>query len=123
MKTKKSKEYYLDLDYEIIFRKLSSEDGGGYFAYYKDFKGVMGDGESMEEAMKDVKSAFSCYVEVALESSQEIKEPQHLERSKRINITIPENILHKIDKYVKSQNINRSAFFKESALRAMYAHA
>ena len=120
MKTKMTKEYYVALDYEIIFRKLSSEDGGGYFAYYKDFKGVMGDGESMEEAMEDVKSAFSCYVEVALENNQEVKEPQHLERSKRINITIPENILHKIDKYVKSHNINRSAFFKESALQAMH---
>jgi metal-responsive CopG/Arc/MetJ family transcriptional regulator len=48
-----------------------------------------------------------------------IKEPQYLERSKRINITIPENVLNKIDKYVKSHNINRSAFFKESALQAM----
>jgi predicted RNase H-like HicB family nuclease len=119
MKNKKNKAYYLALNYEIIFRKLSSENGGGYFAYYKDFKGVMGDGESMEESMEDVKSAFSCYVEVALENNEEIKEPQHLERSKRINITIPENILHKIDKYVKSHNSNRSAFFKESALRAM----
>ncbi|MDQ7083580.1 MAG: hypothetical protein Q9M36_01010 [Sulfurovum sp.] len=56
--------------------------------------------------MEDVKSAFSCYVEVALENMQEIKEPQHLQRSKRINITIPENILHKIDKYVNNTLAN-----------------
>ena len=115
----KTREYYLALEYEIIFRKISKEDGGGYFAYYKDFRGVMGDGETMDEAMDDVKSAFASFVEVALENHEEIKEPQHLERSKRINITIPENILNKIDKYVKSHNINRSAFFKESALKAM----
>ncbi len=72
------KEYYLGLDYEIIVRKLSLEDGGGYFAYYKDFKGVMGDGKSIEDAMKDVKSAFSSYLEVALEQNKEIKKPSYL---------------------------------------------
>ena len=111
----KNKEYYLALDYEITVRKLSAEDGGGYFAYYKDFKGVMGDGDNVEMAIYDVKSAFACYLEVALEN----KEPSHLERSKRINITIPLNVLNKIDNFVKEHDTNRSAFFKDSALRAM----
>ena len=114
-----SKEYYLNLDYEITVRKLSEEDGGGYFAYYKDFKGVMGDGESIEEAMIDVKSAFSCYLEVAIGNKEVIKEPSHLDRSKRINITIPISVLNKIDNYVKDHHTSRSSFFKESALRAM----
>jgi predicted RNase H-like HicB family nuclease len=114
-----NKAYYLNLDYEIVIRKLTLEDGGGYFAYYKDFQGVMGDGESMEEALIDVKSAFGCYLEVALEKDEEIKEPSHLSKSKRINITIPVSVLNKIDKYVASQHISRSSFFKESALRAM----
>jgi len=116
MRTKKE---YLELDYEIIVRKISDEDGGGYFAYYKDFKGVMGDGESVEEAIKDAKSAFECYLEIALEKGEEIKEPSHYNMSKRINITIPINVLNKIDNYVKANNINRSAFFKESALKAI----
>ena len=33
----RNKAYYLNLDYEIVIRKLTLEDGGGYFAYYKDF--------------------------------------------------------------------------------------
>ena len=115
----KNKEYYLNLDYEVTVRKLSEEDGGGYFAYYKDFKGVMGDGESIEEAIKDVKSAFSCYLVVALENKEEIKEPSHLDKSKRINITIPISVLNKIDNYVKDHHTNRSSFFKESALQTM----
>jgi predicted RNase H-like HicB family nuclease len=115
----KNEKYYLDLDYEIIVRKLTPEDGGGYFAYYKDFKGVMGDGESIEEAINDVKSAFGCYVEVALENNEEIKEPSHLDKAKRINITIPLSVLNKIDNYVKDHDTNRSSFFKKSALQAM----
>ncbi len=115
----KTKEYYLNLDYETVVRKLSLEDGGGYFAYYKDFQGVMGDGASVEEAMNDVKSAFACYLEVTLEKGEEIKEPSHLSKSKRINITIPISVLSKIDKYVATHDLTRSSFFKESALRNM----
>lgn len=108
---------YLNLDYEIIIREVSEQDGGGYFAYYKDFKGVMGDGETADEAMKDVKEAFSCYLEVALQNKEEIKEPSHLMKTKRINITVPIYALEEIDTYTKNLNINRSAFLVESALK------
>jgi len=110
---------YINLDYEIIIRKVSPEDGGGYFAYYKDFKGVMGDGESADEALEDVKSAFVCYLEVALENNETIKEPSHLMKTKRINITVPAYALEKIDNYTKSHNINRSTFLVESALKQL----
>jgi len=110
---------YIDLDYEIIIRKVTPEDGGGYFAYYKDFKGVMGDGESPDEALEDVKSAFACYLEVALASNEAIKEPSHLMKSKRINITVPAYALEQIDNYAKSHNINRSTFLVESALKQL----
>ena len=108
---------YLNLDYEIIIRKVSQEEGGGYFAYYKDFKGVMGDGDSIEEAIQDVESAFSCYLEVALKNGEEIKEPSHLMKTKRVNITIPIYALEQIDTYAKSLNMNRSTFLVESALK------
>ncbi|CAA6803716.1 MAG: Unknown protein [uncultured Sulfurovum sp.] len=112
---------YLNLDYEIIIRKVSEQDGGGYFAYYKDFKGVMGDGETADEAMKDVKSAFSCYLEVALQNKEEIKEPSHLMKTKRINITVPIYALEEIDTYAKNINMNRSTFLVESALKQIKA--
>jgi len=113
------KRYYLALDYEIVLKKVSLKEGGGYFAYYKDFKGVMGDGETMQEAMDDAQSAFSTYLDVALANKQEIKLPSHLVKSKRINITIPVHVLSKIDAYVKTHDTNRSSFFKESALQVI----
>ena len=113
----KTIDYYLNLDYEIIIRELSQEDGGGYFAYYKDFKGVMGDGETADEAIKDVKSAFRCYLDVAIKNGEEIKEPSHLIKTKRINITVPIYALEKIDKYTKSHHINRSTFLVECAMK------
>ncbi len=37
----RDRDYYLNLDYEIVVRNLSKDEGGGYFAYYKDFKGPL----------------------------------------------------------------------------------
>ena len=71
----------------------------------------------MEQAINDAKSAFGCYLDVALEKGDVIKEPSHLMKTKRINITIPLYALEQIDKYAKSHNMNRSTFLVESALQ------
>ncbi|VEG60161.1 Uncharacterised protein family (UPF0150) [Campylobacter jejuni subsp. doylei] len=54
----KDLDYYLNLPYEIIIKKLDEKDGGGYFARYKDFPYIMGEGENEIKALKDVKEAF-----------------------------------------------------------------
>ncbi len=113
----KSRNYYLNLEYGIATRKLSTEEGGGTLAYYVDLPFIAGDGESMEEAINDAKSAFGCYLDVALEKGEIVKEPSHLMKTKRINITVPLYALEQIDNYAKSHNINRSTFLVESALR------
>ena len=113
----KTKEYYLNLEYGIATRKLTTEEGGGILAYYTDLPHIAGDGESIEEAIADAKSAFACYLEVALEKGDIVKEPSHLMKTKRINITIPLFALEQIDKYTKDHNMNRSTFLVESALK------
>ena len=113
----KNRDYYLNLEYGIATRNLSTQEGGGILAYYTDLPFIAGDGESIEEAISDVKSAFGCYLEVALEKGEVIKEPSHLLKSKRINITVPIYALEQIDKYAKSHNMNRSTFLVESALK------
>ena len=113
----KNREYYLNLEYGIATRKLSEEEGGGILAYYTDLPFIAGDGESVEEAINDAKSAFGCYLDVALEKGDVIKEPSHLMKTKRINITIPIYALEQIDTYAKSLNMNRSTFLVESALK------
>ena len=110
-------DYYLNLPYEIVVKKVPREDGGGYFAYFKDFTGVMGDGETDKEAIEDAWSAFKCYLEVAIDNGEEILEPSHLTKSKRVNITVPASTLEKIDVYAKNSGMNRSTFLVECALK------
>ncbi|MCK9257110.1 MAG: type II toxin-antitoxin system HicB family antitoxin [Sulfurospirillaceae bacterium] len=114
---KKNKEYYLNLPYEIAIRPLTADEGGGYLAHYnhKGLEFIMSDGESYEEVLQNVKNAFECYLDVALEKNDFIPEPNHKEKTKRINITLPERIIKMIDK----QYPNRSAFLSEAALEKL----
>ena len=114
---KKNKKYYLSLEYGLATRVLSEEEGGGVLAYFTDLPFVAGDGTDISEAIADAKDAFASYLEVALEKGDVIKEPSHLTKTKRINITIPIYALERIDKYAKNHNINRSTFLVESALK------
>ena len=114
---KKNLDYYMNLDYEIVVKKVKPEDGGGWFAYYKDFKGVMGDGESADEALKSALEAFKAFVMVALENKDAIAEPNEAEKSLRINISMPERLVKKIDEFITPLHLTRSAFLQKVAMK------
>ena len=42
---------------------------------------IAGDGKDHNEAIKDLKSAFGCYLDIALTLKEDIKEPSHLEKT------------------------------------------
>jgi len=111
----KDKDYYLSIDYDIIIDKLNKSDGGAYFAYYKDIPSVMGDGETKEEAIKDVKEAFKAFVEVSIKNKDIIKEPANITKKEKINITIAKDKLIGLDLYVKEHNTNRSFVLSQLA--------
>jgi predicted RNase H-like HicB family nuclease len=111
----KDLEYYLGLDYDIVVRDLDENEGGGFLAYFVDMPFIMGDGETKEEAIKDVKSAFEMYIVSALKHNDRIVEPKHQTMAKRLNITIPNYLLEKIDAYTKNHNITRSAFIQQAS--------
>ncbi|MGZ5207415.1 MAG: type II toxin-antitoxin system HicB family antitoxin [Sulfuricurvum sp.] len=113
----KNLAYYINLNYEIVIKKVSVEDGGGWFAYYKDFKGVMGDGEMASEAIESAQNAFVAFVEVSLAHGEFIPEPHSAEKSLRINISMPENLVKKIDSHIIPLHLTRSAFLQKAALR------
>ena len=71
----KNLDYYMALPYKIIVRPLTKEEGSGYFARYKGFPFVMGDGETETQALEDVKKAFKGAIMVMLENNDIIPEP------------------------------------------------
>jgi predicted RNase H-like HicB family nuclease len=112
---KKDLNYYTNLDYEIITKKISPKDGDGWFAYYKDFRGVMGDGETPQEAISEALEAFNAFVEVALSNGDAISLPHEEDKTVRINITMPSKLVKKIDEYIAPLHMSRSAFLQKLA--------
>lgn len=117
----KDVDYYTSLPYSINVRELSEEEGGGFFAYYAEMPGIMGDGETKAEAISDAKEAFKEYVLVSMKNQEKIPEPKGPSPKERINISIHTSALKLIDDYVSSmgEKMTRSEFLERAALHEM----
>lgn len=113
----KDLNYYLNLPYEIKIKPL---EDGEFIAQYDNKelnkKCLMcGTGKSIDEAVKDLKEAFKCYVEDALACKEFIPEPKNKEKSKALAITLKESLIDEIDFYAEKLGLSRSSFLSLSA--------
>jgi len=67
-------------DYAVLIEPLSDEDGGGFLATVPDLPGCMSDGESREEAARNIEDAIACWLEEAKALGREIPEPRRVVR-------------------------------------------
>jgi predicted RNase H-like HicB family nuclease len=102
---------------EIKIRKLTDEEGGGYLAEYTQLKGCMADGETKLEALKALEKAKESWLLSAGELGVAV--PEKI-RYKRINITLPEPLLNRLDTALKETlHMSRSAFFQQSIQKSL----
>ena len=67
-------------NYPFVVEPLPPEDGGGFVALVPDLPGCMSDGESPEEAARNVLDAIASWVEEAQVVGRPIPAPRrHLE--------------------------------------------
>ena len=52
-------------DYAVVIEPLSEEDGGGFLATVPDLPGCASDGDTREEAARNVEDAIACWLEEA----------------------------------------------------------
>jgi predicted RNase H-like HicB family nuclease len=114
-----------------------------YSVSIPDMPGCFTAGESMQEAVNNVQQAAEChYLE-----EPDLPVPSDLERwvnhpdfqngtwvmvdvdlsrlqvkAKRVNITLPENLLSRIDRYVSAHHLTRSGLLAQAASRYMSEH-
>jgi antitoxin HicB len=63
------------LEYPVRIERLADGDGGGYLATVPDLPGCMSDGETPEEALKNVQEAIASWIEAAVEWKMDVPKP------------------------------------------------
>ena len=69
----KDLNYYMNPPYRFVVQK---DPHGGFFAEVEELTGCMTQGETYEEAYKNILEAMEGWLEVALERKIEISEPE-----------------------------------------------
>lgn len=127
--------------YIALIRK---EPGSSFGVDFPDFPGCITAGETLDEAVRKAHEVLAFHVEGMLEDGGAIPEPSALEaimadpenagtmpavvtlgvtrgKAVRINVTMDEGLLARIDSFAASKNTSRSAFLADAARRAMQA--
>ena len=123
---------------------LRKEPGTVYGVDFPDFPGCVSAGEGLEEARRNAAEALKLHLAGMLEDGETIPEPLTLDavmtdpdnsdavaflvgidqeptRSVRVNITLPESELIRIDQAARQRGLSRSAFLLRAAQGALRA--
>ena len=126
-------------DYVALIHKDANSH---YGVAFPDFPGVITAGETLDEARRLAEEALTFHAEGMIEDGDPLPEPSSLEavmgdlgnrdgvailvslktpetRAVRINVTLPEDVLTKIDAFASSQGLTRSRFLARAARREM----
>jgi len=124
------------------------DENTAYGVHFPDVPGCHSAGDTMDEALRNAKDALEGYLEFCLEEGEEVPAPgtveQHkdnpdytgyfwamvdiditpyLGKSQKINVTLPERLIHKIDSMVTSnpRYKSRSDFLAQAAMDELRA--
>ncbi len=123
--------------YPAVFEETSD---GGYSVFFPDISGCISAGENLEEAITMAKEALSLHVSemindnakaptinltnakeeakgcllMMIEPNPAIISRRTKEHAVRVNITIPQMLLERADRYAKAVNINRSRLIAQA---------
>ena len=63
-------------EYAVVIEPLADDEGGGFLATVPDLPDCMSDGETREEAARNVEDAIASWLEEAKSIGRAISEPQ-----------------------------------------------
>ncbi len=122
---------------------VHKEPASDYGVSFPDFPGCITAGKTIDEAKDLAYEALLLHLEGLREDGEPLPAPTNLEdivadpentdavaflvvsvpdaqgKAKRINITIPEEILHRVDAAAKRRGLSRSSFLTRAAQRVM----
>lgn len=85
------------LEYPMVIRPLSADEGTGYLAEFPDLAGCMADGETIEEAINEAQDALTSWLKTAKEFGDLIPRPSISENySGQWRLRIPKSLHAKL---------------------------
>ncbi len=113
---KRRLEYYLNLPYKIEIEPISDDAGGGFVARLSDFGkyGIIGDGETIDEALQNLKEAKKIRFKEWLEEGLSIPEPNEETNiegcSGKFVIRIPKYLHFALISYARDNGVSLNQF-------------
>jgi len=132
------------MKYTLIIHK---DDNSDYGVTIPDLPGCFSAGLTLDESLENAEEAILTHIEGLLIDNEDIPKPKSLDfhksknpdkdiiwavvnvdllklsgKSKRINITIPERVLSKIDYYASKEGETRSRFLVSAAMEYIHKH-
>lgn len=132
------------MKYAVVLHKDPQSD---FSVSVPDLPGCFSAGSTIDEALSMAKEAIACHIEGMLLDREPIPLPQAVEihrsspefadgmwalvevdmgqfstQAKRINITLPEYLLHTVDDYAKKHGETRSELLTQAVCEYMNAH-
>src|SRR5438552_14373749 len=105
--TKQNLEHYLNLNYPIEI----VEDEDEVVASIPDLPGCVSYGDSLEEAVQNLKATKELWIKGRLESDQEVPEPSHVEDFSGKFVLRIRRVLHKsLDREAQAQGVSLNQY-------------
>jgi predicted RNase H-like HicB family nuclease len=114
---------------------ITQENNKNYGVTFPDFLGCVSVGKNLEESEKMAQEALQFHVDGLIKDGEDLPKPNRIDEIKkkykrakifflvpvkiktkvtRINISIDEKLLRKLDKFLENRNETRSSFFAKS---------
>ena len=111
----KKLDYYMNLKYPTQITEIATEDGGGYLVEIPLLKGCMSDGETVAEALENIKEAKEEWFKYMLENNLPIPEPADVSKySGKFVVRIPKTLHKTISEQSKLEGLSLNQYVANS---------
>lgn len=111
----KDLKYYMELRYPTQITEISVEDGGGYMIDVPLLKGCISDGETVEEALNNIRDAKIEWFAYMLENNLPIPEPDEVNKySGKFVVRISKSLHRTISEQSKMEGLSLNQYVANS---------
>ena len=108
---------YLNMPYSFVINQISDESGEYFVARVLEFEGLIGTGNTYDEAYRDVKDAMESYIETKIANGIKIPLPMDsIDYSGKFVVRLPKTLHKLLSKKAKEEGVslNQYALYKLS---------